>query len=422
MATISDGNSTLVVYGIPHSPESYALRDFLQRSMVDYRFIDLTSDEVCFNQLGIPTLDEANLPIVDLPCGARIDRPTPLALAEHMGWFARPQWGVYDLAIYGAGPAGLSAAVYGASEGLRTVLIEKFAVGGQAGTTSLIENYLGFPDGLAGAELAKRAKEQAVKFGAELLLMYEGVEARVEDGKMMGRIDKDTWIESRATLCATGVEYRKLGLENEEKFLGRGLYYGAGMSEAEMCRGADVYVIGGGNSAGQAVVHFGQTAKQVHMLVRGPDLSATLSDYLVQRIKLNPEFEVHYQTAVTGLRGDRRLEEIELTNRGNGDKKWVECNYLFVCIGGAPQTEWAAPHPILRDEAGYINTWPDLSCDPRFEDTWNLERLPLYLESSMPGVFAAGDVRHNSIKRVASAVGEGAMAVAMIHRYLAEAA
>jgi thioredoxin reductase (NADPH) len=309
--------------------------------------------------------------------------------------------------------------VYGASEGLKTVLIERNAIGGQAGTSSRIENYLGFPDGISGAQLAERARNQAIKFGAEILIAREGVHGEFVTGKGVGTLADGTKIVARATICSTGINYRKLDLPREDDFYGQGLYYGAGSSEAVLCTGEHVVVVGGGNSAGQAALNFLKYAKQVTMVVRGNALKDTLSQYLVDRVTSSPNLTVMTNTSVTGLSGGRTLECIEIRNERTKRTEQIPTKWLFACIGGSPRTEWAAEVGIVRDADGYLVTGPDLPRDLRKDARWPLDRAPYYLETNMPGVFAAGDVRHGSVKRCASAVGEGAMAVAFVHRYLA---
>lgn len=405
------------IYGRRRTATGYAIRDFLHRSDIPFEWIELTCDDDAASLAGVHDLTDARLPVCVFHDGTRLECPTIRQITEKLGWFANPSRSEYDLAIYGAGPAGLSAAVYGASEGLRTVLVERWAVGGQAGSSSKIENYLGFPDGIGGWELAERARAQAVRFGAEILLARAGIRAEFPPGKGIVYLEDGTRITARTSICATGVAYRKLGLPDEDRFFGSGLYYGAGASEAALTHGEDVYIVGGGNSAGQAAMYFAQSAHRVFMIVRDASLKRTLSQYLVDRVTSAPNVEVIPCTEVTALHGDETLREITLTDMRTGQHRKVKAHCLFVCIGGLPQTEWATHVGIVRDEAGYLVTGPDLrefEPDPR----WPLDRAPLYLETSMPGVFAAGDVRHASIKRVASAVGEGAMCVALVHRYL----
>ena len=396
------------------------IRDFLQRSDVPFEWIELKSDEDAREKAGVSGIDDSRLPVCLFPDGTRLERPTIRQITEKLGWSRDPSRTEYDLAIYGAGPAGLSAAVYGATEGLSTVVVERFAVGGQAASSSKIENYLGFPRGISGAELAERARQQACRFGAEILIGREGVRGEFVPGKGVGHLEDGTKIVARSTICATGVEYRRLGLPNEDRFLGAGVYYGAGASEASLCGGTeDVFVVGGGNSAGQAAMHFSQTARTVTMIVRGPSLKDTISQYLLDRINAAPNVRVITQSQVTALHGDEMLRAVTVTNCLSGEQQTFATRWLLVCIGGVPRTDWAAAVGIVRDDGGYLVTGPDLPEKNGHLPGWPLSRSPYYLETNIPGVFAAGDVRHNSIKRCASAVGEGAMAVALVHRYLA---
>jgi thioredoxin reductase (NADPH) len=299
------------------------------------------------------------------------------------------------------------------------VVIERSAVGGQAGSSSKIENYLGFPKGISGADLAENARDQAIKFGAEILIGREGVRAEMLPGKGIGHLADGTKIVARATLCATGVAYRSLNLANEERLRGAGVYYGAGASEATPCMSHEhVIVVGGGNSAGQAVMHFSKYAAQVSMVVRGRALADTMSRYLCDRIDSAPNIRVLPNTEVTAIDGDEILRKVQITNRETGETETIETRRLFICIGGEPHTDWAGEIGIVRDSGGYLVTGPDLINDNKRPASWPLDRDPYYLETSMPGIFAAGDVRHGSMKRCASAVGEGAMAVAFVHRYL----
>ncbi len=414
------GKNKVLVFGRLNSPEAYAIRDFLSRSVVQFDWIELTCDADCDRELGLPALKNVRLPVVEFPDGNRLFAPSVRELADKLGWVAQPKFKEYDLSIYGAGPAGLSAAVYAASEGLRTVLVERQAVGGQAGTSSLIENYMGFPKGISGAELAERARQQAIKFGIEILLMREGVKSEFKDNHIYTDMADGSQMTARANLCTTGVEYRRLNLSNENHFLHRGVYYGAGAGEAPMCAGENVYVVGGGNSAGQAVMHFSRYAKKVTMIVRSKNLAASLSHYLLTRINESDNVEVLYNSKISALDGDEALREIEITDTLNLSVQRAETSRLFVCIGGAPNTEWARDTGIIRDAAGYLVTGQDLLKYPDFAKVWKQPRPPFHLETSVSGSFAAGDVRHNSVKRVASAVGEGAMAVTFVHQYLSE--
>jgi len=407
------------VFGVGGCQIAYAIRDFLKRSDVPFEWIELANDAQAVEQAHVSGLRDPRLPLCVFPDGTRLARPTLRQITEKLGWFLKPSQTEYDLAIFGAGPAGLSAAVYGASEGLKTVVIERSAIGGQAGTSSRIENYLGFPDGISGADLAMRARDQAVRFGAEILLLREGARAEFLPGKGVGYLTDGTKIVTHATICATGVEYCRLNLPDEERFFGQGVYYGAGSSEADLCVGCDVVVVGGGNAAGQAALHFAARSRKVTMAIRGEGLKETLSTYLIDRIYASPQIEVLTRTEVTALHGDRVLRAVTLTNRDSGEQKTVDTAWLFLCLGGMPNTDWAAQHGIVRDEEGYLVTGPDLLHYGWGPAKRPLKREPFYLETSMPGLFAAGDVRHGSVKRCASAVGEGAMAVSFVHRYLA---
>jgi thioredoxin reductase (NADPH) len=408
------------IYGTRGSAACYSIRDFLHRSDVPFQWIDLTSHQQARAEAQVSALEDQRLPICEFPDGTRIERATVRQVLEKLGWYRNPSREEYDLAIYGAGPAGLSAAVYGASEGLKTVVIERYAVGGQAGSSPKIENYLGFPEGISGADLAERAREQACRFGAELLVARAGVRGEVVAGKGIGYLEDGTKIIARASVCATGVDYRKLGLPNEDRLFGAGVYYGAGASEAMLCSRQEVYLAGGGNSAGQAALHFARYAARVNMIVRDDSLKAYMSDYLIERIGNEPKINVLTNTEVTALHGERTLEAITLKNNKTGEEWKAQTSWLFLCLGGVPQTQWAAEAGVLCDSSGYIITGPDLMRNDKRPESWVLDRNPLDMETSLPGVFAAGDVRHGSIKRCASAVGEGARTIASVHRYLAD--
>ena len=406
---------TLHLYATRHSRASYEVRDFLTRSVVRFASTTIDSDAQCAGLLNASMAD-AGLPVVELPDGTLVREATVESLARALGWVTAPRLREYDLSIYGAGPAGLSAAVYAASEGLRVVVVEKEAVGGQADSSSLIENYLGFPRGITGAELAERARQQAVSFGAEFLLMREGLRGTFTERGIRGELADGTPLEARANICATGISWRRLGLDGEDRLLGNGLYYGAGTSEAPECTGEHVLVVGGANSAGQAAMNLAAHAASVTLVVRGAGLSETMSSYLVERIAAEPRIRVAADTRVVGLLGDGELTGAVLD--GPDGRAEVATGRLFVCIGGEPDTSWTVPTPIVRDDNGFLLTGPDLTPE-QLEGRWPLERPPFYLETSVPGSFAAGDVRANSVKRVASAVGEGAMAVTFVHRHLA---
>jgi thioredoxin reductase (NADPH) len=413
--------SRVQLIGLSQSNSAYELRDFLQRSVVAFDWIELKTDVDGQREPGASSLTNARLPVVELPDGTRLEAPTVKELAERLGWVTQPRFKEYDVSIYGAGPAGLSAAVYAASEGLRAVVIERHAIGGQAASSSLIENYMGFPGGISGAELCERGRQQAVSFGVEILMMREGVKAIFRDGKIIADLADGSTMTARTNICATGVEWRRLGLADEAFYLGRGFYYGAGMSEAPLCRNEHVFVVGGANSAGQAAMYLTEYADKVTMLVRGPTLKGTMSAYLSNRILTHPKIDVRFGSEVTELDGENGLERFALTNLKTKASEWVDASRLFVCIGGAPNTEWAKDTPILRDAAGFLLTGADLLAEGAITTRWPLKRQPYHLETSVPGSFAVGDVRAGSVKRLATAVGEGGMAISFVHSCLREA-
>jgi thioredoxin reductase (NADPH) len=409
----------LRLFAARKSAGAYAIRDVLSRCGIPFESVELASDEQARQEAQVSGLHDERLPVCVFSDGTRIERPTVRQILEKLGRLRDPSQSQYDLCIFGAGPAGLSAAVYAASEGLKTVVVERLTIGGQAGSSPKIENYLGFPDGISGAELARHAHEQAERFGAEILLLRESVGAEFLPGTGIGYLEDGTRIVTRASLCATGIDYRRLGLPNEDQLSGAGVFYGAGASEAELCAGDHVLVVGGGNSAGQAALHFAAYAAKVSMIVRGESLKSTLSSYLIDRISSCPRIEVLLHTEVSALHGDDSLTAVTLRDKHTGAEWTVQTSHLFLCLGGEPHTKWAAEVGILRDDGGYLLTGPDLLKEGKPPAGWALNRAPYHLETNVPGVFAAGDVRHGSIKRCAAAVGEGAMAVSLVHRYLA---
>jgi thioredoxin reductase (NADPH) len=394
-------------------PDAYALRDYLTRSEVPFLSVSVPpGSRVAEGVL----LAGRQLPLVLFADGQLLEHPTPAQVASALGWVTPPSRSAYDLIIHGAGPAGLSAAVYAASEGLSVAVVERDAVGGQAGFSSLIENYLGFPGGISGAELAERARRQALSFGADLVLMRHGIARTFKDHDVRAVLADGSEIHARAALSATGVRWRRLGLEGEDEWEGAGIYYGAGTSEASACIGLHVYVVGGANSAGQAAMNLAAHAAHVTVVVRGASLSSTMSAYLLNRLAVQPNVTILVHTRIVAVDGDDHLREITLDQSGVTAR--VPATHLFVCIGGAPNTEWAETTDVRLDSRGFVLTGVDLA--PADLERWPIARPPFYLETSVPGIFAAGDVRAKSVKRVASAVGEGAMAVTLIHRYLAE--
>ena len=408
----------LRVIGNRYSPKAHALRDFLGRNLVPFRWLDLDSSTEAVQLLeAMGGLGTVALPAVLFPDGGHLGDPELRALGERIGLRTRAEKEFYDLVVVGSGPAGLAAGVYGASEGLRTLLIERDAPGGQAGTSSNIENYLGFPAGLTGADLTRRAVAQARKFGAEILTPLEAAAVRTDGSYRVVTLSDGTEISCGVLLVTTGVDYRRLDVPGADGLTGAGIYYGAAMTEALSCRDEEVYLIGAGNSAGQAAMYFARYARQVTLLCRGADLKESMSHYLIDQIGGVPNIRVLTRTCVTGVRGGERLEEVTL--RTDEREATVPATSLFVFIGAAPRTEWLGD-TVLRDEHGFVLTGPDLPRRNGRPRGWPLSREPYLLETSMPGVFAAGDVRHQSVKRVASAVGEGSIAVQFTHRFLAE--
>ena len=407
------------LYGLRSSAAAYEIRDFLKRNGIPYDWIVIDQDVDAWRALGIQGPDDPRLPVCVLPDGRRLESPTVEEVAAGLGLVAAPRLDEYDLAIVGGGPAGLAAAVYAASEGLQAVVVERIAAGGQAGTSSLIENYLGFPDGISGSELALRAQEQARRFGAELLLARRLVGLGTEGGTYVGALSDGSVVRARSVLMATGVEWRRLEVPGIEELLGTGVYYGAGPSEAASYTGSSVALVGGGNSAGQAALYFSRYARSVTMLVRGEGLASSLSQYLVDRIMAADNIEVRLRSRVVGVDAGGRLRAVTV-QEDTGPPRTLPADALFVCIGGTPRTEWTEELSVMRDGAGYLLTGTDLLAGGRPPAGWPRARHPFPLETSLPGLFAAGDVRYGSMKRCSAAIGEGAMAVALVHRFLAE--
>ncbi|RYP87235.1 response regulator [Nocardioides guangzhouensis] len=411
-----DHTSDLRVVGHRWSDRSYEVKTFLARNHVPYQWYDVERDDEARRLATLAGAEPGDLPLVLVPDGETLRAPTTRDLAGALGLRVRAEQPLYDVCIVGGGPAGLAAAVYAASEGLSTVVVEREAPGGQAGRSAAIENYLGFPKGLSGADLAARAIAQAARFGAEMVLANDvvGLETR---GPVRAVLFGDTEIEARSVIVATGVSYRRLGASGVDDLTGRGVYYGADASEASQVRGDEVYVVGAANSAGQAALNLARYAKRVTMVVRGPSLDATMSSYLVERIGDAPNIEVRARSEVVGAAGERHLEGLTICQRDTGATEELAAGWLFVFIGASPRTDWLGGE-VVRDGHGYVVTGPDL-LGAAYDARWTLPRPPYALETSVPGVFAAGDVRLDSMKRVASAVGEGAMSVHLVHRYLA---
>jgi len=407
------------VIGYQYSPLSHTIKDFLAGNLMPYHWMDIEKNMEANNLLEINNLSKDCLPIVLLEDGEILQQPNILTLAESIGTNPEITADVYDVVIIGAGPAGLAAAVYGASEGLRTLVIERKAPGGQAGTSSRIENYLGFPSGLTGADLAQRAISQTRRLGAEFLSPKEVVAIREVDNYKIIVLTDGTEINCRAIIITTGVDYRKLETKGIEDFTGAGVYYGAAITEASACKGQSVYIVGGGNSAGQSAVYLSKFADKVYIVIRKDSLSYTMSTYLIQQIADLPNIEVLTDTEVKEATGDKHLEHLMLENVVTGEKINGPAAALYIFIGAKPYTEWLGGE-IQRDPRGFIETGHELKVYKDFSQRWKLKRDPFLLETSTPGIFAAGDVRSGAMNRIASAVGEGSMAISFVHKYLAE--
>jgi thioredoxin reductase (NADPH) len=445
------------VIGLRWSPKSYEVRHFLARNGIPFQWLDIETDEARrllsyvestskgerpgYTSTSIPYVTSAsstrsqsksspstsslsqfssslNLPVVVFPDGSHMDEPSNSELAEKIGLKTHAQMPFYDLIIIGAGPTGLAAAVYGASEGLSTLLIERHAPGGQAAMSSNIENYLGFPSGLTGSNLARRAVAQAVRFGVEILSPQEVMGIRINGPYRIAKLKDGAEISCHALLIASGVSYRKMGdIKGIDKLTGAGVYYGASMVEALSCKDEDVFMVGGANSAGQAAIHFSKYAKSVTLVVRGDSLSRSMSYYLVHQINKTSNIHVLLNSKIIEVKGETRLEFITIIDTHTGEKQTVQCSFLYIFIGAVPHTDTLAGL-IERDANGFILTGQDLIQGRKRLKGWTLDRQPLLLETNVPGIFAAGDVRHGSTKRVATGVGEGSLAVQLIHQYL----
>jgi thioredoxin reductase (NADPH) len=389
---------------------------------VPYQWIDAeasANDPETKRLLDALGTDAANLPVVLFPDGAKLLEAAPAEVAQRVGLKTRAQTNFYDLAIVGGGPAGLAAAVYGASEGLKTVMIEREAPGGQAGMSSRIENYLGFPTGLSGGDLARRAVAQAQRFGVEILAPQEAVSVRAEGPYRFIKLSDGSELSCHALMVATGVQWRRLEAPGIDRLQGAGVYYGGGATEALSCKNEIVYVIGGANSAGQAAMNFAKYADRVVIVVRSSSLSSTMSQYLIDQVKETSNIQIWANASVAEVHGETHLEEISFLCSDTNKVERVPATSMFIFIGALPRTDWL-DGLIERDDRGFILTGPDLVRDGKRPKGWNLDRDPFLLETNLPGLFAVGDVRHGSVKRVASGVGEGSVAVQFIHQYLSK--
>jgi thioredoxin reductase (NADPH) len=409
------------VLGTRWSPRAYEMREFLARNQVPYQWVDVEAAERdpevrrLVDSLG----SGAQLPVVLFPDGPPLADPTPAEIADRVGLRVRPNTDFYDVVIAGGGPAGLAAAVYGASEGLKTVIVEREAPGGQAGLSASIENYLGFPSGLSGADLARRAVAQARRFGAEILSPQEAVGVRTGQPYRFVKLADGSELSCHVLLIATGVQWRKLDVPGMDRLQGAGVYYGAGSTEALSCKDEDVFIVGGANSAAQAALNFAAYARKVTMLVRGESLTATMSKYLIDEIEKTAKIEVRFGVTVAAVHGETRLESVSIHCSATGSTEGVPACNLFIFIGAEPRTEWLDGF-VERDSRGFILTGPDLMHNGERPKGWSLGRDPGLLETNVPGVFAVGDVRHGSVKRVASSVGEGSIAIQFVHQYLSK--
>jgi thioredoxin reductase (NADPH) len=410
------------VLGNRWSPASHNIKDFLARNHVPYQWLDIETAQIDVEVRALVDLledeEKSNLPLVIFPDGLRLRRPTLADLAGNVGLKTRAAEAFYDLAIVGGGPAGLAAAVYGASEGLRTVMIEREAPGGQAGMSSRIENYLGFPSGLSGGDLARRAVVQARRFGVEIL-SAEATALRLEGPYRFLKLADGGELSCHALLVATGVQWRKLDAPGVERLTGAGIYYGAAMTEAMSTKDEDVFVVGGANSAGQAAMYFSKYARRVVMLVRGSSLAVSMSQYLINQLKETRNVRIEFNSSVVEAYGEDHLEAISVHCTSSDETNKVPANSLFIMIGAAPNTRWLADI-VERDERGFILSGPDLMRSGKRPNGWQLDRDPGLLETNVPGIFVVGDVRHGSVKRVASGVGEGSVAISFVHQYLSK--
>ncbi len=407
------------VLGYQYSPKSHEIKDFLAGNLVPYEWIDVESNPKAKELLALHQCEERLLPIVIFEDGSSLAQPTLSDIASHAGPTIEAKVDLYDVVIIGAGPSGLSAAVYGASEGLKTLLVERRAPGGQAGTSSRIENYLGFPKGLSGSDLTRRAVTQATRFGTEFLAPREVTGIQTNGAYKTLVLDDGSNINTKSVVITTGVDYRKLNTKGINDFTGAGIYYGAAMTEANACKNKQVFVVGGGNSAGQGAVYLSQFAESVTILVRKPDLSTSMSSYLIDQINGIDNIHVQSRSQIIEALGNEHLECLRIENLDSNNVQDVHADALFIFIGARPYTDWIHLE-IIRNNKGFLETGRDLYKYDTFKKIWNIGREPYLLETCQPGIFAAGDVRAGAMNRVASAVGEGAMAIKFVHQYLSE--
>jgi len=417
--TYRPGFDGIKIVGYQWSPRSHQVKDFLSGNLIPYQWLDVETNETGKQLVALNRIEMKELPAIFFEDGSSLLNPTLQAMGEKTGMRTKASKTMYDVTIIGAGPSGLAAAVYGGSEGLNTAMIERRAPGGQAGTSSRIENYLGFPNGLSGAELSRRAISQASRFGVELLSPQEVVDIAIQDSYKIIRLKDGSELNTKSVIITTGVDYRPLEAIDIEKFTGAGIYYGASTTEAHACKEQPIYIVGGGNSAGQAAMYLSNYAKRVYIVIRKKDLSETMSQYLIDQINATENIEVMGETVVGQVFGDEKLAEICLENIVTKSRIQAKASALFIFIGARPATEWIKLD-IIKDAKGFIETGRELLKYDAFRKSWKLKREPYLLETCSPGIFAAGDVRAGAMNRVASAVGEGAMAVKFVHQYLAE--
>ncbi|WP_109830227.1 response regulator [Reichenbachiella versicolor] len=407
------------IIGYQWSPKSHQIKDFLSGNLIPYQWMDLEKSEEGQNILSMNDIDYKDVPVVFFEDGSFLKQPSLVDIGNKTGMTTTAKQTMYDVTIIGAGPAGLAGAVYGGSEGLNTLLIEKRAPGGQAGTSSRIENYLGFPSGLSGSDLSRRALTQATRFGIEFLSPQEVSSIAVTDGYKMVTLADGSTINTKSIIITTGVDYRKHPAKGIDDFTGAGIYYGAATTEALACQDEDVYIVGGGNSAGQAAMYLSKFAKNVFIVIRKPDLTSSMSSYLIDQIGETINIHVLGQTEILSVSGNDRLKSIELKNNKINETKTVNAGALFIFIGAKPITDWI-DLDIIKNNRGFLETGSELTKYENFNKVWKLDREPYLLETCLPGIFAAGDVRAGAMNRVASAVGEGSMAIKFVHAYLAD--